>query len=215
MKRFTFLRSTRSVSSNIGSPSGSSVSSGQGHGCEDEAGVPNGRSKLSLRVDISDGTAVSAVPSAESQCGTSNGQPELDISISTDSHVLDVSRLSSPGMVACDKCDSLARRVATLTAERAQRDKVINELRGELFRIQAASPVGSGDKDSDLVGVLQHELSNAKVQLANTAWQWESKVHWLKHLMFAATWRRNLRFYARISCLSLLAVGGNPTEARS
>jgi hypothetical protein len=138
--------------------------------------MQNGRSKLSLRVDITEATAVSALPSVESHCGTSYTQSEVDVSMHGDSHGLDVSRLSSPGTAASDQCESLNRRVAALIAERAQRDKIISELRGELFRIQAASPVGSGDKDSDLVGVLQHELSNAKVQLANTAWQWESKV---------------------------------------
>lgn len=165
MNRFNFLKKKDLPPlSPAGQEDSSSISAA-------EKGTPGWFSRRDLRVSVRSEVTLSDCDDARSV--GSSASSDMESSYNRDGMLTGLPHSGGPSPVvgAELEIDRLTRRLASA-------EKTIQELRGELYRIQAASPVAVGDKDGDPLIALAVELSTAKVQLANAHWQMESKVSW-------------------------------------
>lgn len=177
MNRFSFLRRLKEpgaqspASADVNTPThaGRSVEEDE----KEAAGRPGRRSRLSVSVRTNVGS-VDTYDDVASESSTTSFEFETTVH----------GEREGPDGPDCARCCVLARRLAAVSGEKATAERTITELRGELFRIQAASPLGVGDKEADAMAHLASELGNAKVELANATWHMESKARVLSPVPF-------------------------------
>ena len=186
MHRFNFLKRNKDSGAASQSPAsgdGKALQSPPIGGAVSMAGSGRSKPDLALMVKrdsdsgsamLDDTRSVSSMTSSEMEAVGLGGWRDRDAGVWHASPAPD-----------CEACANLSRTLQAALADRAAADRTITELKGELFRIQAASPMAATGNDADPMVTLQHELSNAKVQLANAHWQMESKVCVVLHCYHA------------------------------